>query len=150
MKKVSIRTLTRFLLLTISHHQLTFENPFIVITDASALGLGAVLSQKDNNEREIVIRYASRRTNDTERSYLATNLECLAIVWAVQYFRKYIAGTRFQIITDYSAITSLVKTQNPRGQTAQWIIILQEYDYKVTYRPGRIHSNVDTLSRLLI
>ena len=113
-----------------------FNKPFTVMTDASALGLGAVLSQKDDNGKEVVIRYASRRTNDAERSYSATNLECLAVVWAVQYFRKYVAGTRFQIITDHSAITSLMKTQNPRGQTARWIIILQEYDFEVIYRPG--------------
>jgi deoxyuridine 5'-triphosphate nucleotidohydrolase len=127
-----------------------FNKPFVIMTDASALGLGAVLSQKDDNGRETVIRYASRRTNDAERSYSATNLECLAVVWAVQYFRKYVAGTRFQIITDHSAITSLMKTQNPRGQMARWIIALQEYDFEVIYRPGRIHSNVDTLSRSLI
>lgn len=119
------------------------------MTDASALGLGAVLSQKNDNGREVVIRYASRRTNEAEQSYAATHLECLGVVWAVQYFRKYVAGSRFQLITDHSAITSLMKTSNPRGQTARWIIILQEYDFEVVYRPGRIHSNVDTLSRSL-
>ena len=50
------------------------------MTDASALGLGAVLSQKDDNEKEVVICYASQRTNDAERSYSTTNLECLAII----------------------------------------------------------------------
>ena len=95
-----------------------FDKPFIVMTDASANGLGAVLSQKDNNGREIVICYTSKRTNDAERSYSTTNLKCLAVVWAIQYFQKYITRTQFQIITDHSAITSLVKTQNPREQTA--------------------------------
>jgi hypothetical protein len=124
-----------------------FSKPFIIMTDASALGLGAVLAQKDDNGREVVIRYASRRTNNAEQSYAATNLECLGVVWAVQYFRKYVAGTRFQIITDHSAIASLKRIVNPRSQTARWLMILQEYDYEVIYRPGRIHSNVDTLSR---
>ena len=126
-----------------------FNKPFIIFTDASAIGLGAILSQKDDEGRERVIRYASRRTNDAERNYSATNLECLAVVWAVQYFRKYVAGTQFQLVTDHSAITSLRKTQNPRGQTARWIMTLQEYDFEVIYRPGRIHSNVDTLSRTI-
>src|SRR3954462_11295153 len=93
------------------------DKPFIVITDASALGLGAVLSQLDDEGREVVIRYASRQTNNAEQSYAATNLECLGVVWTVQYFRKYVAGTRFKITTDYSAIISLVRTHNSRGQT---------------------------------
>ena len=124
-----------------------FDEPFIIMTDASKIGLGAVLSQKNKDNKEVVIRYASRRTNDAEQNYAATNLECLGVVWAVQYFRKYVAGTLFQIITDHSAITSLMKTKDPRGQVARWITILQEYSFEVIYRPGRIHSNVDTLSR---
>src|SRR4051812_4813706 len=75
-----------------------FDKPFTIMTDASALGLGAVLSQLDDNGREVVIRYASCRTNQAEQSYAATNLECLGVVWAVGYFRKYVAGTRFKII----------------------------------------------------
>ena len=126
-----------------------FNRPFIVFTDASAIGLGAILSQKDNEGRERVIHYASRRTNDAESNYSATNLECLAVVWAVQYFRKYIAGSQFQIVTDHSAITSLKRIQNPQGQTARWIMALQEYDFEVIHRPGRVHSNVDTLSRTI-
>ena len=124
-----------------------FDKLFLIYTDASGIGLGAILSQKDDQNRERVIRYASRRTNETESNYSATNLECLGAVWAVQYFRKYVAGSHFQLITDHSAITSLMKTDNPRGQTARWIMTLQEYDFETIHRPGRVHSNVDTLSR---
>jgi hypothetical protein len=123
-----------------------FNKLFVIMTDTSALGLGTILSQRDKEDREVVIQYASRQTNNAKQSYAATNLECLGVVWAVQYFRKYVTKTHFQIITDHSAITSLIKTHNPRGQTARWIVALQEYDYEVIYRPGRIHSNVDTLS----
>jgi hypothetical protein len=51
------------------------------MTDTSALGLDAILSQKDDDDREVVIQYASRWTNNAEQSYAATNLECLGVVW---------------------------------------------------------------------
>jgi hypothetical protein len=126
-----------------------FDQPFMIFTDASATGLGAILSQKDDEDRERVVRYASRRTSDSERNYSATNLECLGVVWAVKHFRKYITGTHFQIITDHSAIKSLMKTINPQGQTARWIIELQNYDFDIVHKSGRTHSNVDTLSRTI-
>jgi deoxyuridine 5'-triphosphate nucleotidohydrolase len=126
-----------------------FERPFQIFTDASAIGLGAILSQKDDQDRERVIRYASRRTSDTERNYSATNLECLGVVWAVKHFRKYVTGTHFQIITDHSAIKSLMKTSNPLGCTARWIIELQNYSFEIIHKSGRTHSTVDTLSRTI-
>jgi hypothetical protein len=126
-----------------------FDQPFMIFTDASATGLGAILSQKDDEGRERVVRYASRRTSDSERNYSATNLECLGVVWAVKHFRKYVTGTHFQIITDHSAIKSLMKTINPQGQTARWIIELQNYDFEIIHKAGRTHSNVDTLSRTI-
>ena len=72
-----------------------FSKPFIVMTDASKNGLGAILTQKDEFNREVVIRYASRATTGTERNYAATQLEQLGVVWDVKYFRKYLLGQPF-------------------------------------------------------
>ncbi|GBB99340.1 hypothetical protein RclHR1_34960001 [Rhizophagus clarus] len=59
-----------------------FSKEFILITDALADGLGAILSQKNDEDKEVVIAYASKNTNSTERNYPITDLECLAIIWA--------------------------------------------------------------------
>ena len=67
-----------------------FNKPFLLYTDASSFGLGAVLAQKDNNNKEHVITYTSKRTDQYEVNYHATELECLAIKWAVEYFRSYL------------------------------------------------------------
>ena len=86
-----------------------YNEPFILFTDASYQGLGAVLSQlKDNNEH--VIAYASRTLTKPETNYSTTELECLAVVWAVKYFRHYIFGTRFTLITDHKALQWLLNS----------------------------------------
>ena len=70
-----------------------FEKPFILFTDASTAGLGAVLSQKDDEGRERVVAYASRRVSETECKYSITELEYLAVIWAVKLFRPYLQSS---------------------------------------------------------
>ena len=126
-----------------------FNKPFFLYTDASIIGVGAVLAQKEGKQ-EYVIAYASRTLNSAEKNYGVTELECLAIIWAVKYFRHYLYGSKFTIITDHVALkwllNSTAETTNRRLE--RWKITLSEYEYEITYRKGINHSNADAFSRL--
>lgn len=126
-----------------------FGKPFIVYTDASTFALGAILSQKDENNKERVIAYASRTLNKHERNYGVTELECLAVVWAVRHFHHYLHGQKFTIVTDHAALKYLLKMTNPVGKLGRWLMTLNGYELEIVNRPGRQHSNVDTLSRIV-
>ena len=65
---------------------LNFEEPFILYTDASREGIGAVLHQKDDQSKERIIAYVSRALNQHEKNYPITEKECLAIVWEIEKF----------------------------------------------------------------
>jgi len=124
-----------------------FKKIFKLYTDASSFGLGAILAQ-DHDDGEHVIAYAGRATRGAEPNYGATQLECVAVVWAVQHFRHYLIGRQFTLITDHSALRWLWNKPNLTGMYARWLATLQEYDFETVYRQGRKHQNVDTLSRL--
>ena len=124
------------------------EKEFILITDASGTGLGAVLSQKDEKGREVVVEYASRKLNKHEQKYPITEQECLAVKWAINYFHQYLISKKFRVITDHSALKTLMTTQIPKGRRARWIMDLENYDFIIEHRAGKSNANADALSRL--
>ena len=123
-----------------------FSKPFVLYTDASGTGLGAVLSQYDENKRERVIAYASKSLNKAEANYPITDQECLAVIWAVKHFEQYLSEP-FTVVTDHSALKYLQKCKIPTGRRARWIMYLQQFHFDIVHRPGKENKNADALSR---
>src|SRR5579859_6675998 len=92
-----------------------WDHRFILFTDASTFALEAILSQEDDEENERVIAYASRSLLLAEKNYTATELECLAIVWAIGKFHQYVHGHQFLLVTDHSALCYLFNITTPNG-----------------------------------
>jgi len=125
-----------------------WTKPFILDTDASDTGIGAVLSQCQSDGSEHVIAYASRLLTKPERNYCVTRKELLAVVTFLHHFRHYLLSKPFMVRTDHGALTWLQNFRSPEGQLARWLEKLQEYQFTIIHRPGRKHNNADALSRL--
>ena len=126
-----------------------FNLDFYLETDASAAGLGAVLSQK-YNDRLHPIAYASRSLSPAEKNYGITDLETLAVVWACQHFHAYLYGHKVTIYTDHSAVKAVLETPSPSGKHARWWMKVYGAGVKevnIIYRPGKDNANADALSR---
>lgn len=127
-----------------------YDKEFILKTDASKIGLGAVLSQLNDKGKEVVIEYASRGLRGAEKNYPITDLECLAIKWAVtERFHKYLIGRKFTIVTDHSALKTIRTTKIVKGRRAKWMMELQRYDFEIKHRSGKNNKDADALSRLI-
>ena len=122
------------------------QRSFILDTDASNMGVGAVLSQQEA-DGERVVAYFSRALSRAERNYCVTRRELLAEVLAIRHFRPYLHGNHFLIRTDHASLTWLLNFKQPEGQIARWLEALQGYDFDIQHRAGRHHGNADALSR---
>ena len=122
--------------------------PFILHTDASTEGLGAVLYQhQDGKDR--VIAYASRGLNKAERRYPAHKLEFLALKWAVtDKFHDYLYGASFTVKTDNNPLTYVLTTAKLDAAGHRWVAQLANYNFSLEYRAGRLNADADALSRI--
>ena len=117
-------------------------------TDASDQGVGAVLSQVQNDGQERVVAYASRLLSKTERKYSVIHKELLAVVVFLNHFRQYLLGKKFTLRTDHGSLLWLRNFKEPEGQLARWLERLEEFQFEVVHRKGKIHCNADAMSRI--
>ncbi len=122
------------------------REPFILSTDASAVGLGAVLEQEVDGKRRPVA-FASRTLNKAEQNYTTTERECLALVWAVRHFRHLLDGAHVTVYTDHAALTYLLRSAPSTGRLQRWVATLQEFSLDIYHKPGVALVVPDALSR---
>ena len=127
-----------------------FGKQFILETDASILGIGAVLSQVGSDNHFHPIAYASHSLTHSERNYGIIELETLAVVWAMDHFRCYLYGQSVVIYTDHSAVKAVLKASHPTGKHARWWTKLYgsgTRELTILHCPGKTNSKADALSR---
>lgn len=125
-----------------------FSKPFLLTTDASNVAIGAILSQGKINE-DLPISFASRTLNKCEQNYSTIEKELLAIIWAIKHFRPYLYGHKFTIVSDHRPLVWLKNCKDQNSKLLRWRLLLEEYEYDIIYKPGKINKNADALSRIV-
>ncbi|CAB0030668.1 unnamed protein product [Trichogramma brassicae] len=110
---------------------------FILQTDASSLGMGAVLYQEKENQERSIIAYASAKFSEAERRYHCNEQECLAIIWAIKRFRHYLEDAPFTLRTDSKTLTWLHRFKETRDKLLRWSLLLQEFQFKIEHCPAQ-------------
>lgn len=116
-------------------------------TDASKVGLAAILMQKGKSGKLQPISFYSRQTNKCEEKYHSYELEVLAVVEALKRYRVYLLGKKFKVVSDCSAIRTCASKKDILPRIARWWLLLQEFDFEIVHRPGTKMAHVDALSR---
>lgn len=119
--------------------------PFHISSDASNTVIGAVLGQEENN-LPYAIYFISKNMTPAELNYIVTEKEFLAVIYAINKFRHYIAGYPTFVHTDHSAIKYLMNKSVTNARVTRWLLLLQEFDITIVDRPGKENVVADFLS----
>jgi hypothetical protein len=119
---------------------------YILDTDASKVGTGAVLSQLEDGQ-EHVIAYFSRSLSKEEANYCVTTRELFMVVSAMDHFNPYLYGREFLSRTDHSAVQWLLQFKKPKDQIARLLENIIGYKFTIVRCPGLKHRNTDALPR---
>ena len=131
-----------------------FNKPFLLETDASGRGLGAVLSQKQADGRYHPIAYASRVMNETEQRYHSNKQEFLVLKWAItEQFHEYLSPygknrNEFVVCTDNNLLTYIFSSANLDAAGQWWVARLASYNFSLEYQKGKDNTVADFLSRM--
>jgi hypothetical protein len=139
--------------------QPNFSQNFFLQVDASAYGVGAVLSQEGNHTTPTLEKcakpvlhptaYYSATFTPTERNYDIYERELLAVMKSLAHWRQYLGWTKvpFTILTNHANLQYWKSPQNLNRRTARWHADLQEYDFEIKYIPGKTNTPADELSQ---
>lgn len=123
------------------------DRPFRLQTDASGGGIGAVLSQQDDDWTDRPVGYFSRKMKGPELQYMVTEQDCWAVVEAIKDFSNYLTGVEFTVVINYSSLRYLASMKDENGRLSRWALSLQPYLYQIEHWPGNVHGNADRLYR---
>ncbi|GKV13621.1 hypothetical protein SLEP1_g24612 [Rubroshorea leprosula] len=115
---------------------------FIIYSDASKKGLGCVLMQKDK-----VIAYASRQLKPYEENYPTHDLELVAVMSALKFWRHYLYGETREIFTDHKSLKYIFTQKELNMRQRRWLELLKDYDLTISYHPGKANKVANALSR---
>lgn len=119
----------------------------IIYTDASGIGVGAILKQTQEDGTEKPVAYFSRKLNDAQKKKKAVYIELIAIREAINYWKYWLLGTHFTVITDHRPLENLNLKARTDEELGDMTYDLLQYDFQVKYQPGRLNSEADCLSR---
>ena len=117
-------------------------------TDASSIGIAAMLLHKDKEKDPLRLVYAiSRATSETESKYHSSRLELMAVAWSLERLRPLLIGIKLTWYTDCQSLIHMNVKKTKNGQIARWMSQISEFDLEVKHKKGVQMQHVDALSR---
>jgi len=127
-------------------HFADFTKPFTLVTDASQVGVGAVVMQIHNG-KQCTVAVASKTLSSVEQRWSASERECYAVVWGIEKFEYFLRGRPFVALTDHKSLTYLDRTNFKNEKISRWQERLTHYDFILEYLEGQENVFADMLSR---
>nr|GEW18763.1 reverse transcriptase domain-containing protein [Tanacetum cinerariifolium] len=124
-----------------------WDMPFELMCDASDFAIGAVLGQRQEKYFR-PIHYASKTMTEAESNYTTTEKEMLVVVYTLKKFRSYLIMNKSIMYTDHSALKYLFAKKDSKARLLRWVLLLQEFTFKVVDTKGAENLADDHLSRL--